>query len=105
RIPISPKWNSGISYRLSWGDIGMRDYDLDKLKEYQERLERPEACRQCPVDYYCPRGDYADLARKEGGEAEFTDAFSVCDEIRDNVYQLMSLGERGVKLTEYIFGK
>ncbi|MHA6822815.1 radical SAM/SPASM domain-containing protein [Ralstonia pseudosolanacearum] len=102
---IAPQDNLYEIPEFHFGDIGMQDYDLDTLKTYQERLERPEACKQCPVDYYCPKGDYADLASREGGEATSTDAFSVCNEIRDNVYHLMSLGERGVKLTEYIFGK
>ncbi|WP_197339634.1 hypothetical protein [Ralstonia solanacearum] len=102
---ISPQDNLYEISEFHFGDIGMRDYDIDALRAYQERLERPEACRQCPVDYYCQKGDYADIARQEGGEENLNDAFSVCDEIRDNVYNLMSMGERGVKLTEYIFGK
>jgi hypothetical protein len=39
------------------------------------------------------------------GEASRENEFLVCDEIRDNIYYLMTLGERGIRLVESIFGE
>lgn len=85
-----------------FGDILSGDYAFDKLCEYQAMLEEPLACKKCPVAHYCPRADYADLA---SGDLGFAKEFSVCDDIRDNVFYLMSLGQRGVALTRTVFGQ
>ncbi|PVY69374.1 MoaA/NifB/PqqE/SkfB family radical SAM enzyme [Cupriavidus alkaliphilus] len=85
-----------------FGDIAVGDYAFPRLCEYQALLEEPLACKACPVSHYCPRGDYADLAAAGLDSAE---EFSVCDDIRDNIVYLMSLGQRGVALAATVFGQ
>ncbi|QRQ85800.1 radical SAM protein [Cupriavidus oxalaticus] len=85
-----------------FGDIVTGDYGFDKLCEYQALLEEPAVCEACPVSHYCPRADYADLV---AGGLDSTKEFSVCSDIRDNVFYLMSLGQRGAALTRTILGQ
>lgn len=82
-----------------FGDIAVGDYAFARLCEYQALLEEPLACKACAVSHYCPRGDYADLVAAGLDSAA---EFSVCNDIRDNIVYLMSLGQRGVALTEAV---
>lgn len=100
---ISPQDNLYESPRFHFGDIRSGDYAFDTLVKFQEQFESGlAACKACPVEGYCPKGDYAQLAATEecaNGQ------FSVCDDIRELIYYLMSLGDRGVKLAEAFYGK
>ncbi|WP_340529832.1 hypothetical protein [Cupriavidus necator] len=102
---ISPQDNLYEFPDYHFGDISRKDYDFDSLRNFQVSLEQPIACQQCPVNYYCPRGDYANLTFKNEEGIGLTGEFAVCDEIRDNVYYLMTLGVRGIRLVEAILGK
>lgn len=72
------------------------------LNKVTTPLEEPAVCEACPVSHYCPRADYADLV---AGGLDSTKEFSVCSDIRDNVFYLMSLGQRGAALTRTILGQ
>lgn len=99
---ICPQDNLYENPRFHFGDIRKGDYAYDTLVQYQERLEsRLLACQSCPVEGYCPKGDYAQLAT---GVEGINGRFSVCDDIREVIYYLMSLGDRGLALTEAFYG-
>lgn len=98
---ICPQDNLFEFPEYHFGDIATGDYGFDRLCEYQTLLEEPPACKACPVSHYCPRADYADLAT---GDLQSAKEFSVCDDIRDNVFYLMSLGQRGAALTRTVLG-
>jgi MoaA/NifB/PqqE/SkfB family radical SAM enzyme len=88
--------------RFHFGDVSTGDYGFDRLTKYQSELEEPVVCSSCPVSHYCPRADYANMADSEQPGHE---EFFVCDDIRDVVFYLMSLGRRGLDLTNLIFNE
>lgn len=99
---ICPQDNLYEQPAFHFGDIANGDFRFDELKNYQERLEsRLNACKSCPAEDYCPKGDYADLVTNH---EDLNGEFSVCEDIRQVVYYLMSLGTRGVKLVDTIYG-
>lgn len=84
-----------------FGNIFEGDYGLEEVERYQRQIESElEACKSCGANGFCPKGDYADLAMKD---SEFNSEFSVCDDIREVVYYLMSLEDRGTKLLDLIY--
>jgi radical SAM protein with 4Fe4S-binding SPASM domain len=99
---ICPQDNLYESPQFHFGDIHKRDYAYDILVQHQKRFETDLiACQSCPVEPYCPKGDYAQMAADDGN---ITKPFSVCDDIREVIYYLMSLGDRGLALTEAFYG-
>lgn len=72
------------------------------LKEFRQKYDYDlPACSKCPIHRFCfQKGDYGELYEKD---PTLLSEFPNCDDIRKHYYHLMSLKQRGMKLTQQMF--
>jgi len=99
---ICPQDNLYENPEFHFGNVQNSDFRFEKVKHYQKILESElKPCKNCPIEGYCPKGDYADIV---ANNRELTEEFSICSDIREVIYYLMSIKQRGIRILESIYG-